>query len=252
MSAAKKQPYTINPAATAAANAVLLASAGLIDEDAIPIAAPWPVDATAPLATSPAWAGLAGNSAPVAMGDEALRAMGVTYDTAQSGPGPFAPLGVSAGVPDVSLDGLERVVLVETQEGRVAVAAPTIRRFDDDTPARGPLSTDVLTGRIGANYYLSDKVFDTMKDARGWRLHFTRWYPLQRVLVDYFRKPGLDVASDVEQKIRHLRAHNENSPDAKIGYVPLYAGDIPDTNTLVAACDGNVFDLPLRSPAGRF
>ena len=105
---------------------------------------------------------------------------------------------------------------------------------------------------IGANYYLSDKVFDTMKDARGWRLHFTRWYPLQRVLVDYFRKPGLDVASDVEQKIRHLRAHNEKSPDAKIGYVPLYAGDIPDTNTLVAACDGVVFDLPLRAPAGRF
>ena len=105
MSAAKKQPYTINPAATAAANAVLLASAGLIDEDAIPSAAPWPVDATAPLATSPAWAGLAGNSAPVAMGDEALRAMGVTYDTAQSGPGPFAPLGVSPRASVASMSG---------------------------------------------------------------------------------------------------------------------------------------------------
>ncbi|GAC1309404.1 MAG: hypothetical protein NVSMB19_23110 [Vulcanimicrobiaceae bacterium] len=244
-----KKPHTIDPAATVAANAALLAAAGLTDEDA----PSWPVDATHPQpAALPAWAGLADASRPVDMGEVALRAIGVTSDPPTTGPGPFAPLGHSDGVPHVSLEGVERVTLVTTQESKIALAAPTPRRIDDDRPTRGPLGTDPLTQRIGAVYYLSDKVFDSMKDERGWRLHFTRWYPMQRVLVDFFRRPSPDVTANVETKIRHLRAHNAVAADAQIGYLPLYHGEIPDANSLIAACSGYVFDLAAHTLPARF
>jgi len=134
----------------------------------------------------------------------------------------------------------------------VAAGEKDVRRITAPPPDAADGVMDDYSQALGSSRYTTPFVFDDpeerMRNFQGFRLKFSRFYFDQGVLVDIFAQDTTVVRTEVAEKSRAIATWNIDTPDMRLGYIPIILGVQLDFEVAVMALRGKIAPLQVRQP----
>jgi hypothetical protein len=126
----------------------------------------------------------------------------------------------------------------------------------NDEPNRPKVPEDEITKALGADEYIADHRFDWSREKlihiggqgfdEGPRFTYSRYYRVQRVIVDLITYDTDKSRALVKLKQDSIFEYNTEHKDAKIGYLPILPYQRVTRLHFESATHGNILNLPDR------